>query len=106
MKPLENLFMNLPIDNDKEIFEEILSSDKISIERIVSQGQVSPKQGWYDQEKDEWVLILQGEGRILYDDGREFSLAKGDYLNIPAHTKHKVIWTDPKKATIWLAIHY
>lgn len=106
MNQLENLLTSLPVDTEKEIFEEILSSDKISIERIISNGQSSPKQGWYDQEKAEWVLVLQGEGRILYDDGQEFSLGQGDYLNIPARTKHKVIWTHPDKATIWLAIHY
>jgi cupin 2 domain-containing protein len=33
-------------------------------------------------------------------------LNTGDYLNIPAHCRHRVDWTDPSRTTIWLAIHY
>ena len=30
----------------------------------------------------------------------------GDHVTIPAHTKHKVSWTDPTQETIWLAVFY
>jgi cupin 2 domain-containing protein len=33
-------------------------------------------------------------------------LQRGSYLNIPAHIKHRVAWTDPARKTVWLAIHY
>ena len=27
-------------------------------------------------------------------------------VNIPAHRRHRVEWTDPHEPTIWLAVHY
>jgi cupin 2 domain-containing protein len=30
----------------------------------------------------------------------------GDFINIPAHKKHRVEWTPPEERTIWLAVHY
>ena len=102
----KNIFADLPVKVENEQFQELLRDKNIRIERIVSQGHVSPTTGWYDQENNEWVLILEGAGTILFDDGQKVTLPKGDYLHIPAHAKHKVSWTDPDKQTIWLAVHY
>nr|HQU73613.1 cupin domain-containing protein [Calditrichia bacterium] len=66
----------------------------------------SPERGWYDQDEHEWVTVLQGRGRLLFEDGEIAELGAGDCLNIPAHRKHKVTWTDPDQITIWLAIFY
>jgi cupin 2 domain-containing protein len=33
-------------------------------------------------------------------------MSPGDYINIPAHEKHRVAWTSPDGPTIWLAVHY
>ena len=30
----------------------------------------------------------------------------GDFVNIPAHKKHRVEWTTPDEPTVWLAVHY
>ncbi len=30
----------------------------------------------------------------------------GDFVNIPAHKKHRVEWTTPDELTIWLAVFY
>ena len=30
----------------------------------------------------------------------------GDHVHIPAHTRHRVEWTDGREPTVWLAIHY
>ena len=90
----------------EEIFEKVLDEGGVRIERIVSRGHTSPASGWYDQDEDEWVLLLQGSGRILFEDGSEFLLCPGDCLSISAHHRHKVIWTDPAVATIWLAVFY
>ncbi len=103
---IDNLFKSLPTDLSSETFDEVLLNKNIRIERIVSQGHTSPETGWYDQEDNEWVLVLQGVGTVLFEDGREVTLQKGDYLHIPAHAKHKVSWTDPDAQTIWLAVHY
>jgi cupin 2 domain-containing protein len=102
----ENIFASLPAEQQKELFNVLLQNKNIRIERIVSKGHTSPASGWYDQEDNEWVLVLEGAGRILFEDGREVTMRQGDYLHIPAHEKHKVAWTDPDRVTIWLAVHY
>jgi cupin 2 domain-containing protein len=101
-----NIFAQIPEILNAELFSELLQNKNIRIERIVSKGHTSPEFGWYDQKDNEWVLVLEGAGRILFEDGREVTMRQGDYLHIPAHEKHKVAWTDPDKLTIWLAVHY
>jgi cupin 2 domain-containing protein len=101
-----NIFSSLPDKLEHESFEELLHYKNIKIERIVSHGHTSPENGWYDQKGNEWVIVLEGSGSILFESGDEVNLKKGDYLNIPAHAKHKVTRTDPDGLTIWLAIHY
>lgn len=104
---MTNIFASLPAaELDAEVFSELLRNKTIRIERIVSKGHTSPASGWYDQEENEWVLVLEGAGTILFADGRQVRLNKGDYLHIHAHEKHKVTWTDPDRLTIWLAVHY
>jgi len=102
----ENIFINIIKNKDEEIFENIISKDCIKVERIISHGQTSPKEGWYDQNSDEWVMILKGEAILSFENSTDIKLEKGDYINIPAHTRHKVSWTLPDEDTIWLAIYY
>lgn len=103
---MNNLYAAIPDTIDEEQFEELLRGEQVRIERILSQGQASPAEGWYEQEEHEWVLVLEGCGIIGFADGREVSLQKGDYLNIPAYVKHRVLWTDPDNTTLWLGIFY
>ncbi|WP_046004044.1 cupin domain-containing protein [Pseudoalteromonas rubra] len=103
---MNNLFSDIPADLSNEVFQTLLSHEQLKIERIVSKGHTSPPQGWYDQDEHEWVLVLQGAGELTFEDGRVERLSAGDHLNIPAHCKHKVSWTDPEQETIWLAIFY
>ena len=103
---MNNLFTNLPNDLSNEVFTDLVTSHSVRIERIVSSGQSSPESGWYDQDENEWVLVLEGFGTIAFADGSEKTLCKGDYLTIPAHQKHKVSRTDPDNLTIWLAVFY
>ncbi len=88
-----------------EKFEQIAAGENIQIERIVSTGQTTPSGQWYDQELDEWVILLQGEAKLSYDDDTRIRLKVGDYLLIPAHTKHRVEYTSIEPACIWLAVH-
>ncbi len=101
----DNIFSLLPQQLNKEIFDVLLQDKKIRIERIVSTGQTSPETGWYDQSENEWVIVLKGEAVVVFED-KEITMSVGSYINIPAHTKHKVSWTHPKLETIWLAVHY
>ena len=88
-----------------EKFEQIVSGKNIQIERIVSTGQTTTSGQWYDQELDEWVILLQGEAELSYVDNTKIKLKTGDYLLIPAHTKHRVEYTSIEPACIWLAVH-
>ena len=103
---MNNLLTPLPDHIDHEQVEELLSQPNVKIERILSKGQTSPETGWYDQDKNEWVVVLQGAGDITFDDGDKVRLQPGDHLNIPAHRRHKVSWTDPDSVTVWLAVFY
>lgn len=103
---MNNVFEDIPTSVPSEIFEEIVTTQNLRIERVLSYGQSSPEQGWYDQDENEWVVVLSGFGVIEFEDGREVHLKKGDYLNIKAHEKHKVKATSLKEVTVWLAIFY
>jgi len=103
-----NIFENITKDLDlseNELFDDILSNDKVQIQRIVSKGHTSPKEGWYNQKTNEWVIVLKGAAIIEFEN-KEVTLNIGDYINIKAFTKHKVRWTDPDVETIWIAVHY
>jgi cupin 2 domain-containing protein len=102
---MDNIFQLSDKLPNQEIFEKIISNDKILIERIISTGQITPPNEWYDQEKDEWVILLQGEAKLSYFDGSIITLKSGDYLFIQAHQKHRVEYTSTKPPCIWLAIH-
>jgi cupin 2 domain-containing protein len=101
-----NIFTNIPAHLKEEAFTMLLDSKSVKIERIVSKGHTSPKSGWYDQDNNEWVMVLQGEAKILIENQGEQCLVAGSYLNIPAHQRHKVTWTKEDTETIWLAVHY
>ncbi len=102
-----NFFSGIPHQIDDEIFDTILSSDGCEIKRIISKGQKSPADHWYDQEKNEWVMVLKGAAKLKFkDDNKIVEMIPGDYIHIPAHCKHRVEWTDPNAETIWLAMYY
>jgi len=103
---MDNIFSSLPENLDEEAFDELLRSENVRIERIVSLGHASPPEGWYDQSENEWVVVLEGSGSILFENGTKVTLEKGDCLDIPSRVRHKVTWTDPDKPTIWLAVFY
>lgn len=101
-----NLFHSLPDATGKEVFTHLAGNASVRIERIVSKGQATPESDWYDQENHEWVVLLQGEAKLAFDHGDTLHLLPGSYVHIPAHARHKVLWTAPDTETIWLAIHY
>jgi cupin 2 domain-containing protein len=102
----KNIVDGLPPHLPEELIQTLLSTTNVHIERIVSHGHCSPEGFWYDQDTHEWVLLISGAGRLRFEGEEAFAMAVGDFVNIPAHKRHRVGWTDPKQATIWLAIHY
>lgn len=103
---MNNIFDAIPNDIRDEVFDTLIDNTNIKIERIVSRGHRSPESGWYDQDKNEWVIVLKGSAVLSFVDSSTVSLNPGDYINLAAHQKHRVDWTDPDADTVWLAIHY
>jgi cupin 2 domain-containing protein len=103
---LTNLFDCLPAPSPDEEFRELLSRGGTRIERIVSTGQSTPEDAPYDQDHDEWVLLLKGAARLWVDGEGECHLRPGDHLMIPARCRHRVTWTAADEATVWLAVHF
>lgn len=102
-----NLFTGIPDSNANEIFETLASANNLKLERIISSGQVTPDGDWLDQDFNEWVILLSGSAKILFEgEDMDTVLLPGDYILIPAHKKHRVTWTDKRQKTVWLALHY
>ncbi|MCU7494010.1 MAG: cupin domain-containing protein [Ignavibacteria bacterium] len=104
---VNNLFSEIPDNFQKEIFDILIHNHNLTLERIVSCGQASPEGEWYEQETNEWVILLGGSAGLLFEgESDEKVLYPGDYILIPANTKHRIEWTDRKQKTVWLALHY
>jgi cupin 2 domain-containing protein len=105
-----NLLADLPTPGSttpQETFEDILTRPGVRIERIVSTGQCSPDGYWYDQPHGEWVVLLAGSAGLAFDDEPEVRVMRaGDFVDIPPHRRHRIVWTDGDTPTVWLAVHY
>jgi cupin 2 domain-containing protein len=99
------LFGDLPKDSSTERFEDLFAAAGTRIERIVSTGQATPPGEWLDQAWDEWVLLIAGSATLTIAGVPPRTLTPGDYLAIPANTRHRVDRTDPDRPTVWLAVH-
>jgi cupin 2 domain-containing protein len=104
---MANLFAPIPSEATGEFFQVLLETGTFRLERIVSAGQATPPGEWYDQDTDEWVVLLTGGAGLRFEDEpAPRILAPGDHLLIPAHRRHRVEWTDPETPTVWLALHF
>jgi cupin 2 domain-containing protein len=102
-----NLFADIPDSIPDEIFETLLKSSTVKIERILSHGQATPPGEWYDQDAHEWVILLRGAAGLRVEGEEQVrELRAGDYVHLPAHLRHRVEWTAAGEATVWLAVHY
>ncbi len=102
-----NIFKDVPPNIRQEICETLVRDSGVKIERIVSKGQASKKGFWYDQDQNEWVMVVKGEAKLRFErDDELLTLSAGEYVHIPAHVRHRVEWTPPDTETIWLAVYY
>jgi cupin 2 domain-containing protein len=102
-----NLLNDLSGSLSEESFETLVEGGNVRIERIVSRGQASPPGFWYDQDRHEWVLLIQGAARLEFEGiPGPVTLEPGSYVDIPAGLRHRVAWTAPDQTTIWLAVWY
>jgi len=100
---IRRLFPEPDLPCGGERFETLLETQGLRIERILSApGSAS---GPYDQDMDEWVLLLQGEA-LLEIEGERVNLKAGEALSIPAHARHRVLDTSADPSCIWLAVHF
>jgi cupin 2 domain-containing protein len=105
MKIAGNIFkLSNKQNHDSEEFDTLFDG-AVKIERILSSGHITPHEYWYNQPKDEWVLLIQGSARLVFADNQEVTLEAGDYIFIPAHQKHRVSYTSSEPSCVWLAIH-
>ncbi len=83
-----------------ELSVEIARVGDAVVEQILSGALPGPLV--YDQDHDEWVVVLHG-GAVLEVNGERFDLRTGDWVLIRAHEIHRLIETLP--GTTWLALH-
>ena len=104
----DDLFADIPPQLEEELFSTLTESDSVRIERIVSPpGHQTAPGSWYDQDRDEWVLLLRGRAALeLAGEPELVELGPGDHLVLPARLRHRVAWTAPNEPTVWLAVHY
>ena len=102
----DNLFEHFPTSLDQEWTQALLDRPGVRIERIISSGHASPEDFWYDQPEHEWVLVVRGAARLLFEDGEVVELKTGDHVHIGPHRRHRVAWTTPEEPTVWLAVFF
>jgi len=103
----DNIFDAIPSTLTDELFNTIHRAKNLRIERIVSLGHCSRRDFWFDQNENEWLIVLEGDASIQFEAVPEIvELKPGSYLNIPAHVKHRLSRTNPTRRTVWLAVHY
>ena len=104
---IKNIFADVPENLPEELVESFLDRPGFKLERIVSQGHASPPGFWYDQDRDEWVMLVSGNAEIMFEGESEpRTFSPGDWVMIPARCRHRVLWTDPENDTVWLALHF
>ena len=87
MIEVKNLFKQIPEELKEELFESLIETDQIKVEKIISDAHSSPPDFCYDSEKNEFVLLLKGSAQISFEDDDKVELKPGNYLIIPAHKK-------------------
>ncbi|HRZ79664.1 MAG TPA: cupin domain-containing protein [bacterium] len=100
----KNIFKNIPVSAHDEITEILAMKGAVRIERIVSTGQASPEDFFYDQDEDEFIIVLKGRAVMSFSNGSKITLNEGDHFNIPKNLRHRVDFTEDP--TIWLAVFY
>jgi cupin 2 domain-containing protein len=101
--PPSTIFAGAFQPGSAEDFSTLLETEQVKIERIVSHGQASPPDFWYDQPDDEWVLLLRGAATLELEQTGIIELVTGSYLHLPKRLRHRVVSTS--EDAVWLAVH-
>lgn len=107
MTALKNIFRNTEgKSSGLELFETLCGNNNVIIERIVSSGEFTPEGSWLEQQKNEWVVLLQGGAALEFETGEKFMLQPGDHVQIHSGVRHRVNSTTSEPQCIWLAVHW
>ena len=90
----------------EELTQILARGAGVRVERIVSTGHASPLDFWYEQSEHEWCLLVQGAAVLSIEGRPSVRLDVGDHLLLPAGLRHRVDWTSPDTATVWLAVFW
>ena len=88
----------------EESFLSLIGGRDFELEEIISRGAASPEDFWYDQERNEWVLLAKGEATLRFEDGSLMEMKAGDHVLIPAGKRHRVESTSAD--AVWVALHF
>ena len=103
----KNIFSDIPLDFKEEFIEPLVKDSNVKIARIVSRGHRSARDFWYNQDVNEFVLVLEGEAKLKFKDEKKIAhMRKGDYMIIPVHKEHRIQWTSKNEDTLWLTVHF
>jgi cupin 2 domain-containing protein len=100
-----NIFIKPEDKGHPESLEVLLGTKSIRIEKIFTSENFTAPGPWYDQDWDEWVVLLEGTAELEFESGQTMILNTGDYVLIKAHQKHRVVRVSQKPGCLWLAVH-
>lgn len=103
---VRNLFGDISAGPNETIDALMAGRGNVTVERIVSHGGRAPAEGTFEQDWTEFVVLVQGEARLVaLEPDETFELKSGDWLEIPSKRRHYVAWTSSEPPAVWLAVH-
>lgn len=89
-----NIYEMPPLPLAEEVTTILTENENIRIEKIISTGQVSD---WYNQDETEFVILLESNAVIEYENNKTVAISKGDTLRINPHERHKDVFLMPER---------
>ena len=116
-----NIFDLKDLSEKEEVVRILAEGKNVKIEKIISTGQITD---WQVSEKNEFVILIQGEAEIEFfekknlkknekiienqrnTNNKKLQLAKGDTILINRGEKHRVSYTSKNPCCIWICIFF
>lgn len=121
-----NIFDLKDLSVNEEIIKILFKNENVKIEKIISTGQTTD---WQESNKNEFVILVQGNAEIEYYDNRicedknfktnenimknlkntndmKLQLGKGDIILIKKGERHRVSYTSKNPCCIWICIFF
>lgn len=121
-----NIFDLKDLSVNEEIIKILFKNENVKIEKIISTGQTTD---WQESNKNEFVILIQGNAEIEYYDNRicedknfktnenimknlkntndmKLQLGKGDIILIKKGERHRVSYTSKNPCCVWICIFF